>query len=276
MFRAFEVGFSRGNRRIVSGINLELRAGELTVVIGPNGAGKSTLLKLLTGDLTPSRGNIRFDGRVLQQWNARELAARRAVLSQSTALVFPFTVHEVISLGFHESSTSQDRHTLVRDTLNTFDLKGFEHRLFQELSGGEQQRVHLARVVCQLKSSAAASQKFLFLDEPVSNLDIKHQINTLTAVRELLSPEMGTFVILHDLNLAAAFADRIVIIHNGHIVANDTTSRALKSETLKQVFDVDLNVVRRGATRRIVLNTQMSDISLDGPKHALARFRTYN
>jgi iron complex transport system ATP-binding protein len=257
MFHAFDVSFARGKRRIISDCNLELRAGELTVVIGPNGAGKSTLLKLLTGDLVPSKGNIRFDGRVLQQWNARDLAARRAVLSQSTSLVFPFTVHEVISLGFPDGSTSKERHASIRDALTTFDLKGFEHRLFQELSGGEQQRVHLARVVCQLKSNNTNRQKFLFLDEPVSNLDIKHQINTLTAVRELLSPQMGVFVILHDLNLAASFADRIVIIHDGRIVANDTTSHALKSETLKRVFDVDLNVVRHGTGRRIVLNTPM-------------------
>lgn len=260
MFHAFDVSFSRGKRRIISDCNLELRAGELTVVIGPNGAGKSTLLKLLTGDLNPSKGNIWFDGRVLQQWNARELAARRAVLSQSTSLVFPFTVHEVISLGFPDGSTSQERHVSIRDALTTFDLKGFEHRLFQELSGGEQQRVHLARVVCQLKSSATAAQKFLFLDEPVSNLDIKHQINTLTAVRELLSPAMGAFVILHDLNLAAGFADRIVIIHDGRIVANDSASRALKSETLKHVFGVDLNVVRHGTGRRIVLRTRTNGV----------------
>ena len=255
MFHAFDVSFSRGKRRIISDCNLELRAGELTVVIGPNGAGKSTLLKLLTGDLKPSKGNIWFDGRVLQQWNARDLAARRAVLSQSTSLVFPFTVHEVISLGFPDGSTSQERHSSIRDALTTFDLKGFEHRLFQELSGGEQQRVHLARVVCQLKSSATAAQKFLFLDEPVSNLDIKHQINTLTAVRELLSPEMGAFVILHDLNLAGAFADRVVIIHEGQIVANDIASRALKGKTLSHVFGVDMNVVRRGGASRVVLNT---------------------
>ena len=262
MFHAFDVGFSRGKRPIISNANLELRAGELTVVIGPNGAGKSTLLNLLTGDLTPTKGNIWFDGRALQQWNARELAARRAVLSQSTTLVFPFTVHEVISLGFPESTGIQKRHAIIKDVMQGFDLKGFEHRLYQELSGGEQQRVQLARVVCQLKSSSAVGQKFIFLDEPVSNLDIKHQINTLTAVRNLLSPHMGAFVILHDLNLAAGFADRIVIIHDGHIVANDTTSQALKSETLKRVFDVDLNVVRRGTARRIQLNLPSRDIAV--------------
>ena len=254
MFHAVDISFSRGKRKIISDANLELRAGELTVVIGPNGAGKSTLLKLLTGDLRPTTGNIWFDGRVLQHWNARDLAARRAVLSQSTTLVFPFTVHEVISLGFPERSSSLERHTIIREALQSFDLVGFEHRLYQELSGGEQQRVHLARVVCQLKSSSATGPKFIFLDEPVSNLDIKHQINTLTAMRGLLSPELGAFVILHDLNLAACFADRVVIIHDGRIVANDTTARALKSETLRRVFDVDVNVVRRGTNRRIQLN----------------------
>lgn len=266
MFHAFDVSFSRGKRRIISDCNLELRAGELTVVIGPNGAGKSTLLKLLTGDLKPSKGNIWFDGRVLQQWNARDLAARRAVLSQSTSLVFPFTVHEVISLGFPDGSTSQDRHALVRDALNTFDLNGFEHRLFQELSGGEQQRVHLARVVCQLRSVATAGQKFLFLDEPVSNLDIRHQIATLKAVRELLSPDIGAFVILHDLNLAAGFADRVVIINDGHIVANDTARNALTGKNLTEAFNVPVNVRRCGARQRIVFNFQGDDLGKNGAR----------
>ena len=266
MFHAFDLCFSRGKRQIISNANLELRASELTVVIGPNGAGKSTLLKLLTGDLRPSQGNIWFDGRVLQQWNARELAARRAVLSQSTTLVFPFTVHEVISFGFPEGASIDARLAIIRNALEDFDLKGFEHRLCQELSGGEQQRVHLARVACQLKSSSAAGQKFIFLDEPVSNLDIKHQINTLTAVRNLLSPEFGAFVILHDLNLAASFADRVVIIHDGRIVANDTPARALKRETLKRVFDVDMNVSRRGATRRITLSLPILEVTRNVPQ----------
>lgn len=249
MFHAFDVSFARGRRQVITDMNLELRTGELTVVIGPNGAGKSTLLKLLTGDLKPSKGSIWFDGRRLQDWTTRQLATRRAVLSQSTTLVFPFTVHEVISLGLTEASSTLNRQMLVSEVLNTFDLRGFEQRLYQELSGGEQQRVHLARVVCQLKSVATQEHKFLFLDEPVSNLDIRHQINTLTAVRELLSPQLGAFVILHDLNLAASFADRIVIVDNGRIVANDLTSRALKSKTLKEVFDVDLKVARNGKKR---------------------------
>ena len=107
MFHAFDVSFARGRRQVIADMNLELRADELTVVIGPNGAGKSTLLKLLTGDLKPSKGSIWFDGRRLQEWTAQQLATRRAVLSQSTTLVFPFTVHEVISLGLPEGLHAQ-------------------------------------------------------------------------------------------------------------------------------------------------------------------------
>jgi len=253
MFHALDVSFSRGKNPIISNANLELRAGELTVVIGPNGAGKSTLLKLLTGDLTPASGNIWFDGRALQQWSSRELAARRAVLSQSTTLAFPFTVREVISLGFPDGLQVRDRHAIVAEALHSFDLRGFEHRLFQELSGGEQQRVHLARVVCQLRSGATEGPKCLFLDEPVSNLDIKHQIHTLSAVRELLSPRIGAFVILHDLNLAATFADRIVIMRGGHIAANDITERALTAKILTAVFGVRMNVACHGEKRRVEL-----------------------
>ena len=128
MFHAFDVSFARGRRQVIAEMNLELRTDELTVVIGPNGAGKSTLLKLLTGDLKPSSGAIWFDGRSLQQWNARELAGRRAVLSQSTSLVFPFTVHEVISLGLPEGIYAQDKRAIIQEMLQVFDLNGFEHR----------------------------------------------------------------------------------------------------------------------------------------------------
>ena len=130
MFHAFDVSFARGRRQVIADMNLELRTDELTVVIGPNGAGKSTLLKLLTGDLKPSSGTIWFDGRSLQQWNARELAGRRAVLSQSTSLVFPFTVHEVISLGLPEGIYAQEKRAIIQEMLQVFDLIGFEHRLY--------------------------------------------------------------------------------------------------------------------------------------------------
>ncbi len=251
MFHAFDVNFSRGKHRVISNVNLELRTGELTVVIGPNGAGKSTLLKLLTGDLNPTSGKVWFDGQRLQDWTASALANRRAVLSQSTNLVFPFTVQEVISLALPEGIYTADKHAIIQDVLTLFDLFGFEHRLFQELSGGEQQRVHLARVVCQLNCGDAEKPKFLFLDEPVSSLDIKHQINVLSSVRNLVSPQLGTFVILHDLNLAATFADRIIIISGGRIVANDTMVNALSSSTLSDVFGVKINVSRNGTKRRV-------------------------
>ena len=153
MFHAFDVSFARGRRQVIADMNLELRTGELTVVIGPNGAGKSTLLKLLTGDLKPSGGAIWFDGRSLQQWNARELAGRRAVLLQSASVVFPFTVHEVISLGLPEGIYAQDKRAFIQEMLRVFDLNGFESRLYQELSGGEQQRV-IWRAWCASSSQA--------------------------------------------------------------------------------------------------------------------------
>lgn len=251
MFHAFDVNFSRGKRSVVSDVNVELRTGKLTAVIGPNGAGKSTLLKLLAGELKPTSGKVWFDGHCLEEWDSKDLANRRAVLSQSTNLVFPFTVHEVISLALPDGIYADAKHMIIEDIFKMFDLKGFEHRLFQELSGGEQQRVHLARVVCQLKCGASEKSKFLFLDEPVSSLDIKHQINVLRTVQSLLSPQLGAFVILHDLNLAAAFANRVIIISDGRIVMDDTTVNALRSKTLSDVFGIGMRVSRRGNKRNI-------------------------
>ena len=245
MFAVEHIDVMLGARLVLRDVSFAARKGELTVILGPNGAGKSTLLRVLTGDLKPSRGSVTCDGVSLDRFDAAALACRRAVLSQSSNLAFPFTVYEVVRLGLYAMEgrlSPEDVLSIPHEALADTDLEGFGGRFYQELSGGEQQRVQLARVLCQAHAARRAAPAFLFLDEPVSNLDIRHQLLTLETVRQFASEGAGALMILHDLNLASLFADRIVVMSEGRVAADGTPREVLRRETIAQVYGVELDV----------------------------------
>jgi iron complex transport system ATP-binding protein len=239
MFVAEHVSLRLGKRPVLSDVTLTLARGELVIILGPNGAGKSTLLKTLTGDLAPDEGRVTFDGKPLSGIAPRELACARAVLSQSMSLNFPFTVLEVVRLGLE---AARGGHQLLPKALAAVGLQGFEGRLYQELSGGEQQRVHLARVLCQAWAGKPDGSAFLLLDEPVSNLDIRHQLQTLEAVRRHVEKGGGALMILHDINLAALYADRLVMMAEGRIRHEGAPARILDRAAVRDVYGVDMPV----------------------------------
>ena len=245
MFAVDHIDVMLGPRHVLRDVSFAAKKGELTVILGPNGAGKSTLLRVLTGDLKPARGSVTCDGLPLDRFDAAALACRRAVLSQASTLTFPFTVYEVVRLGLYAMEgrlTPEDVLRIPHDALAAADLDGFGGRFYQELSGGEQQRVQLARVLCQAYAAGRAAPAFLFLDEPVSSLDIRHQLMTLELVRRFAGEGAGALMILHDLNLASLFADRIVIMADGRIAADGTPRDVLRRETIAEVYGVELDV----------------------------------
>lgn len=235
MIAARSITLHRGARRVLGDVSLELRPGELTVAVGPNGAGKSTLLKILAGSLAPSEGSVFYGGRNVATLSAAALARQRAVLSQSLSLSFPFTVREVAELALHDLAPAS-RHAISSRALEDVGLNGFADRQFQQLSGGEQQRVHLARVLGQL--ALQPGPQFLFLDEPTSSLDVRHQVEVLATVRRRISPGFGAFVVLHDLNLAAAVADRILILQDGRVMAHGAPGSVMQAELLSSVYGI--------------------------------------
>lgn len=239
MFAADNISVRLGKRLVLAEVTLKLARGEFVVILGPNGAGKSTLLKALTGDLAPDNGTITFDGRPLATIPARDLACERAVLSQSTSLNFPFTVLEVVRLGLE---AARGGFQLLPKAFAAVGLQGFEGRLYQELSGGEQQRVHLARILCQAWAGKPDGTGFLLLDEPVSNLDIRHQLQTLEAVRRHVEGGGGALMILHDINLAALYADRLVMMAEGRIIREGRPADILDRAAIRDVYDVDMPV----------------------------------
>ncbi|XSG82213.1 MAG: heme ABC transporter ATP-binding protein [Methyloligella sp. ZOD6] len=241
MLEARQTTFEIAGKRLVDEAELSIPPGRVVSIVGPNGAGKSTLLKLLSGEIHPTGGEIRLEGRELESIPAGELARRRAVVSQSTALSFPFTVLEVALLGATVPGFGvEDRHVvrLAADAIETVGLKGFEERLYTELSGGERQRVHIARALCQLEApqrpqgEAAA----LLLDEPTASLDFSHQSIVLGEARRQARLGRAVLVILHDLNLAAAYADEIVLMHRGRVMARGPAEAVLLDELLSDVY----------------------------------------
>jgi iron complex transport system ATP-binding protein len=245
MITASSVCVSIGRKRIVSGIDFEARAGEITAIVGPNGSGKTTFLKALTGEL-PATGTIAMNGRDIAAMKPWEAAGMRAVLPQHTVLAFPFTVREVVALGLsggRPGALAGEEARLPERALARVDLDGFAGRLYQELSGGEQQRVQLARVLCQVWAPVLEGEpRWLLLDEPVSSLDIRHQIEIMRVAHDHARRGGGVVAVLHDLNLTAMFCERVCMFSRGRVAATGTPAEVLRDDLLEQVFECRLRV----------------------------------
>jgi len=250
MLKAENLTVERGGRTLLGPLSLAIAPGEVTVVAGPNGAGKSTLLKSLAGELKPSGGDATLDGRSLRSFGAASLAHRRAVLPQTSHLAFPFTVVEVVRLAFsvrRGGRAELDAKALA--ALEQVDMAGFSHRFYQQLSGGEQQRVQLARVLCQLEApEPSGPPRYLLLDEPTSNLDIAHQLQIHRIARERAEAGFGVLAVLHDLNLASLAADRLVLLADGRVAADGPPEEVLTEETVERVYGLPMRVMRAEGT----------------------------
>ncbi|MER6914258.1 heme ABC transporter ATP-binding protein [Streptomyces sp. NPDC000594] len=230
--RATGVRVSRGGREVLTGIDLDARAGEILALVGPNGAGKSTLFGALAGDLPADRGTIRIAGRPATEWTTAELALRRSVLPQTAVVSFPFPVEEVVRMGrapWAGTDREDDDDHAVAEALAATETSEFTGRPFSALSGGERARVALARVLAQRTS-------LLLLDEPTAALDLRHQELVLRVCRDRASAGDAVVVVLHDLSLAAAHADRVAVLHEGRIAADGPPAEVLRDELLTRVY----------------------------------------
>jgi len=235
-----------GSKAVLNNVNFEARAGEVTVIIGPNGSGKTTLMRALSKDLAYT-GTVTINGHDVKGLIPHELASRRAVLSQETTLAFPYTVAEIVRLGFMSADKRPIEPYQVKQRLEValerVDLAGFSARFYQELSGGERQRVQLARVLCQIWEPVGDGEPhWLFLDEPVSSLDIKHQLLIMEVASDYARQGGGVISVMHDLNLTAMFANSIAAISNGGIVATGTPKTVLTDSNIQSVYDCQLRV----------------------------------
>ena len=245
--QAREVTVQRGGATLLDGVSIQLHAGELVALVGPNGAGKSTLLKTLSGELVPDAGSVLMHERELHNWLPQQAAQMRAVLPQASSLSFSFTALEVVLFGRLPHRTRARDHEIARAALALTDCSALAERDYLTLSGGEKARVQLARVLAQVwePADAPVPARVLLLDEPTAALDLKHQHSVLRIARERTRSEQAFAVlaVLHDLSLAAQYADGIVLMDRGKIVDSGPPAQVLTPEQLQAVFGYPVRVV---------------------------------
>jgi len=243
------VGYRIGTAAILDDVTLDIAYGRVLALVGPNGAGKSSLLGVLTGDARPSTGAVTLDGRPLGQWSARELARTRAVLLQANHVAFSFTAADVVEMGrapWIGTDLADADEQLIADAMARADVAHLGRRAYPSLSGGEKARVSLARVLAQ-------DTRIVMLDEPTAALDLRHQEDVLRIARDLAAEGRAVVVVLHDLSLAAAYADAVAIIAGGRLVALGEPADVLTEERIADVYGTPVRVLADPDTGRPVV-----------------------
>ena len=242
MLTAKNVTFRVGGRALVDNATASFEPGRLHLIVGPNGAGKSTLVRLLSRLLRPNLGTVEYEGHDVGGWSERELAHRRAVLSQAVEVAFSMPVRELVMMGryphFGARPGASDLH-VCEEVMKFFEVEAVADRSYGTLSGGEKQRVQFARVLAQIWHPVKGSARYLFLDEPLTFLDIRHQIDFMNKVKTFSAQKDVVVVgVVHDLSLAARFSDRLLLMHDGRILADGSPQEVLKEEHLRTAFQV--------------------------------------
>lgn len=243
MLEVRNISYQIRNRKLLDGVTFRANPGELLAIVGANGAGKSTLLKLCTRELKTANGEIRLLDRGIDTYSDKALSLVRAVLPQQNSVVFPFLVSELVLMGRYphfDFHPSEHDYYVAEMALRKVGMWEFASRVFTTLSGGEQQRVQLARVLAQIWD---VSQGILFLDEPTTGLDLLHQHQMLELAREFTQKGFCAVVILHDLNLAAQYADQIAMLRSGKIEAIGTPQEVITVDNIKRVFNLNVWLV---------------------------------
>jgi iron complex transport system ATP-binding protein len=233
--------YSVGKTEIIKGINADLLPGKCTMILGPNGSGKSSFLKLFSGSLNPDQGEIIYENEKLSSIKKEEIAKVRAVLSQSNELSFPLTVSEVVMMGRYPHfnfSPSENDDEIVREVIALVSLNAFAERNYLTLSGGEKQRVQFARVLAQIWKAPANTITYLFMDEPLTGLDINYQQEFLKIAKSLLTENLVLVAVMHDINLASQYGDELIVLSKGNVAAAGSAEKVLNPKLIRDVFNV--------------------------------------
>ena len=230
----------------------------MTAIIGPNGAGKSTLLDLLAGRTRADSGEIAFDGAAIEDWSPLALARRRAFLPQAPEVAFQVRVRDLVALGrspYHGTAGALVDPLAIETALKMTDAWQFRDRLYHRISGGERQRVQLARVMAQLwrPPSAEGDARYLMLDEPTASLDPGHRLAVMRLLHDLVRDGIGVVIALHDLNDAARFADEVVLLERGRVIGRGTPQAVLQPETLSTAYGAEAEILRAGDGRTAIV-----------------------
>ncbi|HEX2606109.1 MAG TPA: ATP-binding cassette domain-containing protein [Flavisolibacter sp.] len=255
MLEARDVTFAAGGKTLLQETTVSFEPGRFHVIMGANGAGKSTLLKVLAGEEPLGSGTVSLDGRALHHYSKKDLALKRAVLSQHYNIAFPITAWEIVLMGRYphfKVNPGKEDLTICDQAMKTMEVEHLKERDYQTLSGGEAQKVQMSRVLAQIHPTVE-NTKLLFLDEPVSHLDVKYQYQLLQVARTLSRKGVTVIAILHDINLAIAFADRLLFMKQGHILYDLDRIGSLTPAIINETFDVASRIIYPEGHQPVVL-----------------------
>ena len=228
-----------GNKKVVDNVSLNIQEGKITSFIGPNGAGKSTLLSIMSRLLKRDSGEVLVDGKDILKWDNKELAKKIAILRQSNNINIRLTIRELVSFGrfpHSQGNLKEEDHKYIDEAINYMQLKEFENRYLDELSGGQRQRAYIAMVIAQ-------NIDYIFLDEPLNNLDMKHSVEIMKILRKLCDELKKTVVIvIHDINFASCYSDYIVALKDGKLIKNGLAEETIQKEELENIYEIDFHI----------------------------------
>tara|TARA_B100000614_G_scaffold161614_1_gene143945 strand:- start:8451 stop:9236 length:786 start_codon:yes stop_codon:yes gene_type:complete len=245
LLKVNSIFFKVRNKIILDDISISIKSGDMISIIGPNGSGKTTMLKAISNEIPITNGEVLFHNKNILNWDINSLANQKAVLSQSNNLVFPFSVIDIVKMGrfpIKDKGNQNEEEKLCKNILEIFDLGDYINQNYITLSGGEKQRVQLARVVAQIWSEDY-SNKLLILDEPTSYLDIKHQYSLFNFLKKLNQKGLTIMMVLHDLNHAIANSNKIVVLKNSKLISYGETKEVITEKLINKVFEIDLKLI---------------------------------
>lgn len=249
MLRAENISFKVGDKILLQETSVAFEENRFHVIMGPNGAGKSTLLKLLAGSEHPAGGNIFFHQKEIKQLSRKELAASRAVLSQHYNITFPITTNDMVMMGrypYFKTIPSKEDKEICKKAIGIMQADDLLNRDYNTLSGGETQKIQMSRILAQIWDSENGGNKILFLDEPVSHLDMKYQHQLLQVAKEMCKKNITVIAILHDINLSLAYADHILFMKQGRIKYDIANHEEITTSVIKDIFDVESKIINAG------------------------------
>jgi len=251
MLRTENISFSVGKKQILKNVSATFLPGEFNMILGPNGSGKSSFLKIFSGEINKYQGTVLYDDKKIKELRKEELAKKRAVMSQQADLGFPLLVEEVVMMGRYPHFTFNPNKkdiTICNEVIERMNLFEFKERNYLTLSGGEKQRVQYARVLAQIWEKPAEGYRYLFLDEPLNSLDISYQHEFLQAAVELIKDHTVLIAVMHDINLAAHYADNLFFLKEGELVVHGKPKDILTENIIEKVFNIKTTVIDNPVT----------------------------
>ncbi|MCF0051295.1 heme ABC transporter ATP-binding protein [Dyadobacter sp. LJ53] len=263
MIEIMNVGFEVRKKALLKDISFNVSPGQFWAVVGANGAGKSTLIKILSAELSPTSGSVFLNGKDLKKHKLRDLARKRAVLSQQNVISLSFTVQEIVLMGrypFYEAEPAQKDLEIVEVCLKKVGISALKNQPYPTLSGGEQQRVQLARALAQIWET---ENGLLLLDEPTTGMDLLHQFETFHLAKELAAKGFSIVAVVHDLNQALQYADQVLMLKNGQGYAVGSPEEVLNERIIKDVFGLPVKIVQSENLSYPVIVPDVPMVSMD-------------